>query len=64
MYTTYPTQLKSPEGKLEHYMTQLNSYALIGNAKSFRQGAAAYRNPRGLTQAQRDKFIADASEEA
>ncbi|KAK3700528.1 hypothetical protein LTR37_015929 [Vermiconidia calcicola] len=59
MYATHPRE--SASGGTEYYMTQLETYAMTGNANSFRGGAAAYRNAREWTQRQRDLFIADAN---
>jgi ERCC4-type nuclease len=38
-------------------MTQLNTWDITGNAKTFRQGATAYRNARDWTKEQRDEAI-------
>jgi len=56
IYATHPTQ--SATGRREYHMTQLDSYAMMGNANSFRQGATAFRNSRDLSKEYRDRFIA------
>ncbi|KAK1048043.1 hypothetical protein LTR74_017619 [Friedmanniomyces endolithicus] len=56
VYATHPTQ--SATGRREYHMTQLHSYAMMGNANSFRQGATAFRNSRDLSKEYRDRFIA------
>jgi hypothetical protein len=57
IYTTYPTQSANPGGQSEYYINQFNGWILIGNLKTFRQGATAYRNARDWVKEKRDKFI-------
>lgn len=64
MYATHPTEPKSPGGKPEYHMTPLRSFAMTNTPNSFRQGAAAYRSARDWSQSERDRFIANANEEA
>ncbi|KAK1084093.1 hypothetical protein LTR48_005772 [Friedmanniomyces endolithicus] len=59
MYATHPTQ--SATGRTEYHMTEVNSYAMIGNANSFREGATAFRNSRDLSKEHSDRFIAAAN---
>ena len=62
MYVTHPTE--GPEGSTEYHMTQVNTWALTGNANSFRQGATAFRNARDWAQEKRNEFISAANERA
>ncbi|KAK5188360.1 hypothetical protein LTR92_011573, partial [Exophiala xenobiotica] len=55
---------QSPGGEPEYHMTQTNSYAMTGNANSFREGATAYRNDRDLAKTERDSSIAHANQVA
>ncbi|KAK0886891.1 hypothetical protein LTR02_017729 [Friedmanniomyces endolithicus] len=48
MYATHPRQ--SAAGQTEYHMTQVRSYAMTDTSESFRQGAAALRNSKDLTQ--------------
>ncbi|KAL8932935.1 MAG: hypothetical protein Q9211_006046 [Gyalolechia sp. 1 TL-2023] len=64
MYTSHPTQPTGPEGRLGYCMTQLDGWCMTGNAKTFRQGATAYRNARDWTKAQRDEAIKRANKRA
>ncbi|KAK1807977.1 hypothetical protein LTR12_017668 [Friedmanniomyces endolithicus] len=59
VYATHPRP--SATGQTEYHMTQLDSYAMMGNANSFRQGATAFRNSRDFSKEQRDRFIAAAN---
>ena len=59
---SYPPKiLKTPGGPSEYHMTQINSYAMTGNAKSFREGATAYRKVRDMAKRHRDDFIEQAN---
>ena len=64
MYTTHVAQPKDPGGRPEYHMTQINSWAMTGNADTFRQGARAYRNARDWAKQQRDEAINRANERA
>lgn len=44
IYTIHPTKPTDPGISLEYYMTQLNCFAMTGNAETFRKGASASRN--------------------
>lgn len=46
MYTSHPTQSKSPGGRPEYHMTPLGSFAMENSAGSCRAGLRAYRNGR------------------
>ncbi|KAK5262627.1 hypothetical protein LTR96_011826, partial [Exophiala xenobiotica] len=61
-YATHITAPLTPEGAPEYHMTQTNSYAMTGNANSFREGATAYRNDRDLAKTERDSSIAHANQ--
>lgn len=43
-------------------MVPLNSWAIAGNIKAFREGVSAYRNARDWAKEQRGKFIKEANE--
>ncbi|KAK0258868.1 hypothetical protein LTR35_018127 [Friedmanniomyces endolithicus] len=59
IYATHPTH--SATGRTEYHMTELDSYAMMRNANSFREGATAFRNSRDLSKEHRDRFIAAAN---
>ncbi|KAK5442639.1 hypothetical protein LTS15_010957 [Exophiala xenobiotica] len=63
-YATHITAPLTPGGAPEYHMTQTNSYAMTGNANSFRDGATAYRNDRDLAKTERDSSIAHANQVA
>ena len=56
MYTSHPAQ-PGPGGGPEYFTTQLNSWSITGNSRTFREGAAAYRNARDWAKEQRDQAI-------
>jgi hypothetical protein len=58
MYSTHPTQPKTPGGEPEYHMTQLRGWCMTDSAETFWQGASAFRNARDWTKGQRDKLIA------
>ena len=62
LFASFPTQ--SSDGSPEYHMTQLESWAMTGNARSFRKGATAFRNAREWAQEQRDALIAAANDRA
>ena len=62
LYGTHPTKPQIAGAPPEYHMTQIDSYAMTGNSRSFREGATAYRNLRDLAQSQRDGFIEQANE--
>jgi hypothetical protein len=64
LHSTHPTAPTVPGGNPEYHMTQLDSHALTGNVKRFREGATAYRNNRDLAKTHRDSFIEQANEKA
>lgn len=49
--------VEDPLRRVEYYMTQIDGWQLTGNIKSFRRGAAAYRNARDLSKEFRDDAI-------
>ncbi|KAH8755666.1 hypothetical protein F5883DRAFT_686474 [Diaporthe sp. PMI_573] len=57
LYAHHLTAPASPEGEPEYHMTQIDSYALTGNANTFRQGVTAFRNARDLAAQHRHAFI-------
>ena len=64
MYASHPVQAAGRPTGADYYMSELDAYAMTGNADGFRQGATAYRNARDWTQARRDSPIADANANA
>ncbi|KAF2803000.1 uncharacterized protein BDZ99DRAFT_468645 [Mytilinidion resinicola] len=64
MYTSHRTQPTSAGGRPKYYMTQLRSFAMTDTAKTFRQGARAYRNARDWAKEQRNEAIEQANERA
>lgn len=61
---THPTAPTIPGRNPEYRTSQLDSYALTGNVRSFREGATAYRDNRDLAITYRDSFIEQANERA
>ncbi|QPH15597.1 hypothetical protein C2857_000037 [Epichloe festucae Fl1] len=57
MYSTHPIAPCDSEAKPGYVTTHVRSWALAGDADSFRQGAAAYRNARDWTKQMRDEAI-------
>ncbi|KAG8407370.1 hypothetical protein J3458_020849 [Metarhizium acridum] len=57
MYSSHPIPPCSPEDKPGCVTTHIKSWALTGDADSFRQGATAYRNARDWTKQARDEAI-------
>ena len=49
---------------LEYRMTTLDSFCMIGNPKTFREGACAFRNARDWAQETRDELITQANQKA
>ncbi|KIW40700.1 uncharacterized protein PV06_07877 [Exophiala oligosperma] len=60
LYATHVSRAADPGGQSEYHMTQINSYGMTGNVKTFREGAAAYRNCRD----QAKSFLTDAIDQA
>lgn len=61
MFTSHIGPPRTPGGRLETYMTQINTYGMTGSADAFRAGATAYRNGRDWAKAQRDAAIMHAN---
>lgn len=64
MHTTHITPPAGPGQPPEYHMSQINTWGLTGNADTFRQGAAAFRNGRDWAKEKRDQFISAANERA
>ncbi|KAF2276697.1 uncharacterized protein EI97DRAFT_376289 [Westerdykella ornata] len=62
MYTSHVASPCTPGGRPEYHMTQINSWGMTGNARTFRQGATAYRNARDWCKHKRDEAISQANE--
>ena len=61
MYTNHPTVSENPTHPPEYRMIQIDSWSMIGNPDTFRQGAGALRNARDWAKEKRDEFIAAAN---
>ena len=61
MYIIHHAQSGDNRDRPEYYMHQLNSWSMIGNIETFRQGATAYRNARDWAKEQRDEAIRHAN---
>lgn len=61
LYANYTTAPATEGDRPEYHMTVINSYALIGDRKTFIKGATAYRNLRDLAKEHRDTFIRNAN---
>jgi hypothetical protein len=64
IYTSHPGQLGNPESRPEYYMNQINTWGMTGNAKTFREGATAFRNARDWAEEQRNEAIKRANKRA
>jgi len=64
IYTSHPARPNGPGSRPEYYMTQINTWGMTGNAETFRQGAAAFRNARDWTKEQRHEAIRHANDRA
>lgn len=62
IYTSHLAQPNGPGSRPEYYMNQLDTFAMTGNANSFRQGLTAFRNARDWAKEQRDKAISQVNE--
>ncbi|EZF32759.1 hypothetical protein TMEN_3561 [Trichophyton mentagrophytes] len=62
LYATHITPPKDGDGRPEYIMSSLGSYSMTNNLRTFREGAAAYRNLRDWAKEQRDSFIDAANE--
>ena len=64
LYSTHANQSNNPQHPIEYRMTQLNGWKMTGNPDTFRQGATAWRNARGLAREMREELIATANAKA
>ncbi|KAI1942731.1 hypothetical protein LOZ66_001137 [Ophidiomyces ophidiicola] len=62
LYTAHISEPRGPGCRPGYIMSQLNGWAMTGDAETFRQGASAYRNARDWAKEMRDKFITAANE--
>ncbi|KHN94910.1 uncharacterized protein MAM_07137 [Metarhizium album ARSEF 1941] len=62
MYTTHPIPPSGPGNKTGFAMTQIKTWGMTGDADTFREGVAAYRNGRDWAKRQRDNAITQANE--
>ena len=61
IYTIHQAQPTDPEDPPEYCITQLNTFAITGNAERFREGVGTFRNARDWAKEQRDGLIAAAN---
>lgn len=61
IYTTHPTAPTTADGEPRYHMTQVDSFAMTGNIRTFREGATAYRNARDLASTHRKSFVGQAN---
>lgn len=61
IYSTHANQSNNPQHPIEYRMTQLRGWKMTDTADTFRQGATAWRNARGLAKEKREEFIAVAN---
>lgn len=64
LYATHPTAPTTAGEPPEYHMAMLNSYAMTGNHRNFREGATAYRNARDMAKKVRESFIKQANKVA
>lgn len=64
MYSSHVARPRNPSGRPEYHMTQLDSFAIIGNRNACVAGLQAYRNGRDWTEKQRNEAIRQANERA
>ena len=64
MYASHPIQPSTPGGEPAYVMTQIQTFSLINDLDTFRQGAAAYRNGRDWAKLKRDEAIEKANKVA
>lgn len=62
MYASHPIPPCTPEGEPGYVTTQIKTRWLTGDADTFRQGAAAFRNARDWAKPQRCDAIKPANE--
>ncbi|EXJ84238.1 hypothetical protein A1O3_04905 [Capronia epimyces CBS 606.96] len=62
MYLTQRTQSSSPGSRPKYYMHMLGGWCMTGNLKTFREGAAYYRNGMEWAEEQRNEAIRRANE--
>lgn len=63
MFTSHPSK-SATSNRTEYHMTQINTWGMTGNIKTFREGATWYRNGRDWAKEQRDEAIKRANEKA
>ncbi|KAI1318481.1 hypothetical protein F5Y16DRAFT_418499 [Xylariaceae sp. FL0255] len=64
IYTVHPLPPARPGIQCEYITTQVNSFALTGNADTFRTGVNAYRNARDWAKRKRDEAIEEANKKS
>ncbi|KAI3326805.1 hypothetical protein HD806DRAFT_551881 [Xylariaceae sp. AK1471] len=57
IYASYTLLSAGPRARPEYVMKKINSWSLTGDARTFRQGVAAYRNARDWARQKRDEAI-------
>lgn len=61
IYTIHPTKPTDPGTSPDYFMTQLNAFAMTGNAETFRKGASAFSDARDWAEERRDELITTAN---
>ncbi|CBX99673.1 hypothetical protein LEMA_P089120.1 [Plenodomus lingam JN3] len=64
MYTSHVVSPRSPGGRPQYHMTQVDSFAITGNRNTCAAGLQTYRNGRDWAEKQRDEAIRLANERA
>ena len=64
MYSIHATQPNGPDSRSEYYMHQIGAWAMTGDPRFFREGAAAFRNLRDYAEEERNGAIQRANERA
>ncbi|EGE04188.1 hypothetical protein TEQG_03219 [Trichophyton equinum CBS 127.97] len=59
LFTTHPIARGEKLSDPKYIITQLNSWSLVSNAESFREGVATYRNARDWAKEQRNTIISN-----
>ena len=62
LYATHSTQSAAPGEPSHYHMSEIDSHAMTGNSRKFREGATSFRNLRDLGKSYRDNFIRQAND--
>ena len=64
LYTTHPTPPADSKSSPEYHTALLDSYAMTGRRRKFREGVGAFRNARDWAKKRRDELITSANSRA